>query len=151
MVEIPPPRIVVLAGLPGSGKSTWAAGQPGTALSSDEIRRLLTDDVTNQQVHRRVFRILRQLLVQRLELRRPVTYIDATNLTPWERRPYLELAQLYDARAEAVYFATPLGVCQERNRGRDRVVPDEVLAEMARKLTPPAVEEGFCSVTVIGA
>ena len=101
MVETPP-RIVVLTGLPGSGKSTWAAGQPGTALSSDEIRRLLTDDVTNQQVHRRVFRILRQLLAQRLELRRPVTYIDATNLTPWERRPYIELAQLHDARAEAV-------------------------------------------------
>ena len=52
------------------------------ALSSDEIRRLLVGrSGANQNIHRRVFGVLRRLLKHRLELKRPVTYIDATNLT----------------------------------------------------------------------
>ena len=74
-------RLVVLVGLPGSGKSTWAAAQTEAALSSDEMRRLLADDPTDQSIHRRVFAALRYLARARHEIGRPVTYIDATNLT----------------------------------------------------------------------
>jgi predicted kinase len=43
----------------------------------------------------------------------------------------------------------PLEVCRERNRRRNRVVPDEVLERMAAKLVPPTVEEGFDRVVVV--
>ena len=86
-------RIVVLAGLPGSGKSTWLAQQGSAGLSSDAIRKLLADDETDQSIHPQVFQTLRYLLEQRLDIGRPVTYIDATNLTPEERRPYIEIAR----------------------------------------------------------
>jgi predicted kinase len=142
-------RIVVLVGLPGSGKSTWAQQAGGGILSSDAIRELISDDPTNQKIHARTFAVLRHLLRERLELRRPVTYIDATNLTPYERRPYVTLANLYDCEIEAVFFDVPVDECQRRNRMRHRIVPDDVIGEMARRLVPPTTAEGFNRVIVV--
>ena len=118
-------------------------------LSSDALRELLADDAGNQNIHARVFRVLRGVLKHRLELRRPVTYIDATNLTPKERRPYIKLADLFDAEIEAVFFDAPVEECIRRNRGRSRIVPDDVIAAMAEKLVPPSVDEGFLRVQVV--
>jgi predicted kinase len=92
---------------------------------------------------------VRYLLRHRLALRRPVTYIDATNLTPAERAPYIGIAQSYGAEAEAVYFDVPLEECRRRNAARRRIVPEEALARMALKLTPPAEAEGFVRIEIV--
>jgi len=118
-------------------------------LSSDTIRRQLADDETDQTIHARVFQTLRHLLRQRLKIGRPVTYIDATNLTPRERAPYLEIGKSYGCEVEAVFFDLPLEVCRERNARRHRVVPDDALTKMALKLAPPSLAEGFVRVTAI--
>ena len=96
-----------------------------------------------------MFETLRYLLAQRLAIGRPVTYVDATNLTPEERRPYLEMGRVWECEVEAVFFDVPLAVCQERNSRRHRVVPAEAMAKMAVKLVPPTTEEGFVRVTSI--
>ena len=142
-------KLIVLVGLPGSGKSTWAARQPFSVLSSDAIRLLIADDPAIQTIHRRVFATLRFLAKQRLQLKMPVTCIDATSLTRWERRPWIRLAQSADCDAEAIFFDTPLEVCVDRNRRRGRVVPEDVVREMARRLEAPSTEEGFSAVTVL--
>jgi predicted kinase len=143
-------RIIVLTGLPGSGKSTWLERRGVTALSSDWVRLVLADDMTDQSIHPRVFQTLRYLLRHRLAMGRPETYVDATHLTPEERRPYIQIARWYGCEAEAVFFDVPLETCRERNRARNRVVPDETMLLMAAKLRPPSVEEGFARVTVVG-
>jgi len=142
-------RIIVLVGLPGSGKSTYLQARGVPRLSSDAIRLLLADDETDQTIHDRVFETLRYLLRQRLALRRPLTYIDATNLTPPERAPYIGIGKAYGCDVEALFFDVPMEICRQRNAGRQRVVPEDALTKMAAKLAPPSLEEGFARVTVV--
>jgi predicted kinase len=144
-------RIVVLVGIPGSGKSTYLEQLGVSGLSSDTIRRLLADDETDQTIHVRVFQTLRYLLEQRLAIGRAVSFVDATNLTLEERAPYVAIGRAWGCETEAVFFDTPLEVCLARNARRARVVPEEALAKMAAKLVPPSVEEGFARVTVLSA
>src|SRR5512146_1919603 len=111
-------RIVVLVGLPGSGKSTYLAKRGLSGLSSDRIRHLLADDETDQTIHDRVFQTVRYLLRQRLAIGRAATYIDATNLTPQERAPYIGIGRAYGCEVEALFFDVPLEVCRQRNSER---------------------------------
>src|ERR1700738_2724759 len=142
-------KLIIPVGLPGSGKSTWLARLGVNAISSDEIRRWIADDPTNQNIHRTVFRTMRYLIVQRLKVGRPATYVDATHLTPWERRPYIRLGQLHDCDVDAIFFDTPVEICIARNQARSRVIPQDALLLMASKLVPPSLAEGFSAVTRI--
>jgi predicted kinase len=142
-------RIIVLVGLPGSGKSRYLDRLRAPALSSDSIRKLLLDDEGDQNANDRVFETVRYLLRHRLALGRPVTYIDATNLTPEERRPYIGIGQSFGCEIEAVFFDVPAEICRERNAGRHRVVPEDAMSRLAAKLVPPTVEEGFQKITVV--
>jgi len=144
------PRVVLAIGLPGSGKSTYLAQLGVNAISSDAVRLQLADDATDQSIHSQVFATMRYLLEQRLKLRRPVTYIDATNLTRRERKPFLQIARQYDSIPEALFFDVPLQTCQLRNAARQRVVPEHALELMAARLIPPSTAEGFSRVEVAG-
>lgn len=136
-------------GLPGSGKSTWFKRHNILPLSSDMVRILLFDDVTEQRYQDLVFSTLRSMLRARLLARRPWNYVDATNLSPHERRSWIKLAHDFGYEAHAVFFDVPPEVCIERNRRRERNVPEEVMVRMAGKLRPPKFEEGFAKITVV--
>jgi predicted kinase len=144
-----PCKIVLAVGLPGSGKSTYFERIGANAISSDAIRLQLADDPTDQTIHRHVFGAVRYLLRQRLALRRPVTYIDATNLTAKERRRYLKIARDHGCEIEALYFDVSPEICKARNAGRPRVVPPEAIDRMAAKLTRPTTAEGFTRVQIV--
>ena len=146
----PPKGAVILAiGLPGSGKSSWFKRNNITPLSSDMLRQVLFDDAQEQRFQDLVFSNLRSMLKARLIARRPLNYLDATNLTPHERASWVKLAKDYGYEVQAVYFDVPLEVCLERNRRRQRFVDEDAMRRMASKLKPPAFDEGFSKVTVV--
>ena len=146
----PPKGVVVLAiGLPGSGKTTWFKRRGVTPLSSDMLRSILFDDITEQRYQGLVFSTLRSLLRARLIARMPWNYVDASNLAPHERRQWIKMAKGFGYEVHAVFFDVPLEVCLERNRKRDRQIKEDVIQRMAAKLKAPAFEEGFAKITVV--
>ena len=141
--------VVLAIGLPGSGKTTWYKRRGVTPLSSDMLRSILFDDITEQRYQGLVFSTLRSLLRARLIARMPWNYVDATNLSPHERRQWIKMAKSFGYEVQAVFFDVPLAVCLERNSKRDRQVTDEVMRKMAERLKPPTFKEGFEKITVV--
>jgi predicted kinase len=142
-------NLTITVGLPGSGKSTYLARLGVNAISSDEIRRIVADDPHDQSMNARIFSVIRYLIRQRIAAGRPVTYVDATHLTPWERKPYVMLARRYGCQLEALFFDVPVDTCIARNQARERVVPEEAIRKMAQQMITPSIEEGFARITRI--
>jgi len=151
---VPPARpskgtVVLSIGLPGSGKSSWFKRHNIRPLSSDLLRELLFDDEQEQRFQDLVFSNLRSMLKARLIARRPMSYVDATNLTPHDRHSWIKLAKDYGYDVQGLFFDVPLEVCLERHQRRGRVVPEAIMRKMAAKLKPPTFEEGFSKITVV--
>lgn len=141
--------VVLAIGLPGSGKSSWFKRHNIRPLSSDLLRELLFDDAQEQRFQDLVFSNLRSMLKARLIARRPLNYVDATNLTPHDRHSWIKLAKDYGYDVQGVFFDVPLEVCLERNQRRSRVVTEDVMRRMASKLKAPTFDEGFSKITVV--
>ena len=119
VLKIPKLSLVVLVGVSGCGKSTFAARhfRPTEVLSSDVFRGLVGDDENDQSVTAAAFEALRAVAAQRLKLGR-LTVIDATNVQPDARRPLLALAREHHVLPVAIVLDVPEQVCVQRNEAR---------------------------------
>ena len=119
VLRVPRLCLVVLVGVTGSGKSSFAARhfRATEVLSSDTFRGLVGDDENDQSVTAAAFEALHAVAAQRLRLGR-LTVIDATNVQPDARRPLLALAREYHVLPVAIVLDVPEQVCIERNQAR---------------------------------
>ena len=117
------PRLLMLAGLPGSGKSTFArqvtSHQPFLVLESDRLRKILVarPQYTADE-HSRVFRACHRLLDEFLAQGYPVI-LDATNLGQRNRRPVLSLARKHNVPLAIVVVTAPPDLVRQRLAQRE--------------------------------
>jgi protein phosphatase len=118
-IAVPVPSLVLLVGVSGAGKSSFARRHFAATevLSSDTCRALVADDPADQSATAAAFGLLRYIARRRLARGR-LTVIDATNVQPRTRRPYLTLARAHGVPALAVVFDLPEAVCAARAAAR---------------------------------
>lgn len=153
----------MMAGLPGSGKSTWVAqflrAHPDyRSVSTDDCRARLYGDAALQGDWRQVWAYVQTEWQQGLEAITQGTLTgliyDATNARRRHRREAITAArQMGFGPIVLVWIDVPLSVALERNRQRQRQVPDEVIAAMHRSLqgSPPALADGADHLVRLGS
>jgi predicted kinase len=145
---IAPGTLVVLIGISGSGKSTYAAQYPPSCVVClDTYRQMATDDAADQSATPVAAQIQDLLLDARLARGRTCV-VDSTNLMPHVRAGLLARARYWQRPTTAVLFDVPLAVAEVQNAARSRVVPTDVLHAQHQQL--PSIEqlrsEGFGKV-----
>jgi protein phosphatase len=135
-IKIPNLSLVVLIGVSGSGKSTWARKHflPTEIVSSDACRAMVSDDENNQSVSPAAFRLLHFITEERLRHGR-VTVVDATNVQKDGREPLLQLARQYHVLPVAVVFKISERICLDRSAQRtDRRIQPHVIHQQSMNL-----------------
>lgn len=118
------PYLIVVSGLPGSGKSTFsrrlAQRVPVLLMESDALRKALFGTPTHSLAEStRLFRAIHALVEEHLQRGIPVL-LDATNLQETHREPLYAIAERTRASLILVWVEAPEEVVRQRLEKRMR-------------------------------
>jgi predicted kinase len=150
-------RLILLIGLPGSGKSTFAK----QLLVEDPQRQLISTDAIRSQIFgdeatqgswlliwREVQRQFQQAIGNSSCAASKAIY-DATNAKRRHRTEVIALARATGfTHITGLWLDTPIWLCLARNRRRVRKVPEDIIFRMHRQLrdAPPTLQELDCLI-----
>lgn len=145
-------RLIVLVGIPGSGKSTYAKklleqNPDAIYLASDLIRKELYGSEAIVGDKNKVFRILHLRTKEALNQNKTVIF-DATNLTRKARRNAFNDAKESVIKEIHVIWA-PIHVCIERDKKRSRTVGRKDIMRLATGFQAPWWDEGVHLIKIV--
>lgn len=143
--------LTLMVGLPASGKSTYAKqleNKDTIVLSSDSIRAELWGDERDQRSPQVVFDTLYTRAIDALK-RNINVVIDATNVTKADRANALKPFVGLDIKRRAIVINTPINICIQQNKLRERTVPDDVIKRFYDMYEEPTIDEGFDEIIMI--
>ena len=143
-------KIIVAIGMPGSGKTTLlkplAEKHGWSYVNRDDIRAELFNNASVQDHKDLVWREAEQRVRNALAQSAPVIY-DATFAEVAKRRAFVaELREMGWERIIGFYVDTAPEIAKDRNRARDRVVPESELDThfvIPLQKNPPDLSDGF--------
>lgn len=132
-------KILILKGLPASGKTTYAkevveknAGI-WKRVNKDDLRAML-DGSRWSKTNEKFILEIRDIIIRTALHNRRNVIVDDTNLAPFHEDRIRLLAADYDGcEVEVKMFDTPLAECIERDRKRDKPVGASVIRDMYNK------------------
>ena len=145
-------KLILLVGIPGSGKSTYADGYVmnyfnTVHLSSDKIREELWGNEATQGDNGMIFSIMQSRAIEALRDGKSVIY-DATNVTRKDRSYIIDICPKF-VQIEAHVVWAPIQTCIERDASRERTVGQAVIDKMLKRFQPPFYDEGFDDIKVV--
>lgn len=147
-------EFVMTVGISGSGKSHWCYEQHNIATDivadSDMVRRELWQDANDQQNPDKVFSEMFARTKSALSHNINVFYC-ATNLAMRHRIHTLnQIKRLFpNVNCRVVVFNTPLFICKEWNKKRERQVPDWLFERQIKQFQMPVYNEGWDVIEII--
>jgi predicted kinase len=131
------PKIILLVGVPGSGKSTLAqkiVAKGFHYMNADSIREELYGKAIEQGNPEDVFKIFFERLEQAMADGKSII-VDNTNCNPRHRKQILDRCATFNYDDVQLWLLdVPLATCLERNRGRERAVPEDAVTNIYNEL-----------------
>lgn len=138
-------KLIMLKGLPGSGKSTYAIqyckDHPDTVrVNKDSIRRMMGK--WSKQKEKLVLFVRDHLIIEALKANYNVI-VDDTNFDPKHEAVFRTLAEGTMSEFEEIKFDTPLKECIDNDLKREHSVGEKVIRRMYNQYLAPKVYKPF--------
>lgn len=145
------PTLILLVGIPGSGKTTYAEEYIEVCgntlhLSSDKIRAELWGNEATQGDNNEVFSLMQSRAIDALNNGQSVIY-DATNITRKDRSYIISICPKF-VKIECHIVWAPIETCIERDAARERTVGKAVIDKMLKRFQAPYYDEGIDEIKV---
>ena len=136
-------KVIILQGLPASGKSTYAKQLVDTLdwkrINKDDLRAMIDNSKWTERNEKEILKIRNNLLLKFLEDGYSVV-IDDTNFAPKHIDTIKEICSEQLVECEVLFFPTPLYECIERDSKRERPVGKKVILKMYNQYLRAGIE-----------
>lgn len=148
------PSLILLVGIPGSGKTTYAEEilkdkyykDKTIHLSSDKIRNELYGDESIQGDPCEVFSLMQKRAVEALNNGLNVIY-DSTAITRKDRAGIIAACPKF-VKIHCHIIWSPIETCVKRDVIRERTVGKAVIDKMLKRFQAPYYDEGFDNIYI---
>ena len=126
-------NVVIMRGIPGSGKSTWVKQNYPSALvvSADQYFMVGNNYVFRKELLPKVHDECLKNYLKALKNRTELIVVDNTNLKVFEIAPYYRLAEVFNYKVKIIYLAV-----DPDNGENVHGVPKEIVQQMAKGIEP---------------
>ena len=137
------PKLVMLRGLPASGKTTYAkqlVDKGWVRVNKDDMRAMLNNSKFSKSNEAFILSLRDEIIIRALVSGKNVV-VDDTNLDPKHSIQLQSIAQEFLAEYEEVFFNTDIMTCIERNKHRENPVPEKTIYDMYSRYLMPKQPE----------